>query len=91
MKTAYKIIVQGRVQGVGFRWFTLQHAQRLKLKGYVSNLPNGNVEVFVQGDESSLQELILILRKGPSFSYVTNLLINDANFDNSLNNFNVKY
>jgi len=95
MKTAYRIVVQGRVQGVGYRWFTMQHAQRLNLNGYVLNLINGDVEVFAQGkdenlQDENLQEFISLLRKGPSFSQVTNLIIKDADFDNSFNYFKVK-
>ena len=91
MKIAYKIIVQGRVQGVGFRWFTMQIAQQLNLNGYVSNLVDGNVEVFVQGDDVTVQEFISKLRQGPSFSQVTNLLVNDADIDNSFKYFKVKH
>ena len=91
MNTAYKIIVQGRVQGVGYRWFTMQMAQKFNVKGYVANLINGDVEVFVQGDEAAVHEFISHLRKGPTFSQVTNLIINNVDFDQSLNQFKVKH
>ena len=90
MNTAYKIIVQGRVQGVGYRWFTMQIAQKFNVKGYVANLINGDVEVFVQGDEA-VHEFISHLRQGPTFSQVTNLIINNVDFDQSLNQFKVKH
>ena len=89
MNSAYKIIVQGRVQGVGYRWFSMQIAQQLEIKGYVKNLFNGDVEVFAQGDDASVQQFINQLRKGPSFSNVNNLNIYDADFDHSLNQFKV--
>ena len=89
MNSAYKIIVQGRVQGVGYRWFSMQIAQQLGIKGYVKNLFNGDVEVFAQGDDASVQQFIDQLRKGPSFSNVNNLNIYDADFDYSLNQFKV--
>ena len=89
MNSAYKIIVQGRVQGVGYRWFSMQIAQQLEIKGYVKNLFNGDVEVFAQGDDASVQQFIDQLRKGPSFSNVNNLNIYDADFDYSLNQFKV--
>jgi len=91
MKSAFRIIVQGRVQGVGYRWFTMQIAQQLGIKGYVKNLVDGNVEVFAQGDDTSIQEFINQLRKGPSFSNVTNLDISDADFDHNLNQFKVTH
>ena len=89
MNSAYKIIVQGRVQGVGYRWFSMQIAQQLGIKGYVKNLFNGDVEIFAQGDDASVQQFIDQLRKGPSFSNVNNLNIYDADFDYSLNQFKV--
>ena len=89
MNSAYKIIVQGRVQGVGYRWFSMQIAQQLEIKGYVKNLFNGDVEIFAQGDDASVQQFIDQLRKGPSFSNVNNLNIYDADFDYSLNQFKV--
>jgi acylphosphatase len=63
-------IVRGRVQGVGFRYFVLQKAQGLGLKGWVRNLPDGRVEVEVVGDEDAVDEMEQVLWKGPHFSNV---------------------
>jgi acylphosphatase len=57
--------VKGRVQGVGYRFFAEQAARDLALKGYVRNLPDGGVEVYATGDESSLDELRKQLQQGP--------------------------
>ncbi len=51
---AYVVVISGRVQGVGFRWFTEKEARARDVCGYVRNLPDGRVEVFAQGDESTL-------------------------------------
>jgi acylphosphatase len=66
-------IVQGRVQGVGFRWFAQRAAQKLGLKGYVRNLANGDVEVVAVGERETLEALVAQLRRGPGFSYVTDV------------------
>ncbi len=58
-------IVRGRVQGVGYRMFVLEHAQRLGLTGYVRNLPDGEVEVVAEGDEDALHALLAHLHRGP--------------------------
>jgi len=58
-------IVRGRVQGVGYRMFVLEHAHRLGLRGYVRNLPDGDVEVIAEGSEDALQTLLNHLRRGP--------------------------
>ena len=82
-----KIIVSGRVQGVGYRWFARENAQDLKLTGYVKNLPDGDVEVVVQGGEEKALEFTNILRQGPSFSNVIDLKIIDLTGEISYDHF----
>jgi acylphosphatase len=57
--------VRGIVQGVGFRWFVMREARRLRVRGYADNLPDGGVEVVAQGDANSLQVLLQGLQRGP--------------------------
>ncbi len=63
-------IIRGRVQGVGFRWFVMREAERLKLGGYARNLPDGSVEVVSQGPETALETLEAHLKRGPSHARV---------------------
>ncbi|MDD4157523.1 MAG: acylphosphatase, partial [Candidatus Cloacimonetes bacterium] len=49
-----KLLVEGRVQGVGFRHYIFKYAKRLELKGYVKNLDDGKVEIVVNGEESKI-------------------------------------
>ncbi len=58
--------VRGRVQGVGFRWWTHRTASGLGLGGYVRNLPDGSVEVQVAGEPRELEQLEESLWRGPS-------------------------
>ena len=58
-------LVSGRVQGVGFRWWTRRTASRLYLSGTVRNLPDGRVEVRARGSAAALDELEASLRIGP--------------------------
>jgi len=60
------LVIQGRVQGVGFRYFTLRRAQALGLTGWVHNLANGDVEVEAEGEREQLEKLVELLRTGPS-------------------------
>lgn len=62
--------VYGRVQGVGFRWWTSRIANRLGLVGSVRNLPDGSVEVRAQGPPAALGELARQLRDGPRTAVV---------------------
>ena len=66
----YHIIVSGRVQGVGFRYFCVMNAQKLNLTGSVRNMSNGNVEIFVQGDPNNIDYFINIIEKGNMFIHV---------------------
>jgi Acylphosphatases len=64
-------IVEGEVQGVGFRRFIQIHANRLGLKGFAKNLPDGTVEVVAEGYQESVEKLLQYIRKGPPLAVVT--------------------
>ncbi len=72
MSTVHLHVV-GRVQGVGFRWFTRVAARRLQLAGWVSNLPDGSVEVAASGRQDRLDEFRCILLRGPDGAEVTTI------------------
>ena len=59
------VVVRGRVQGVGFRWFVREQARRLDLAGWVKNRDDGGVEVVAEGSEAAVRSLVQQLRKGP--------------------------
>lgn len=67
------IVVSGRVQGVGFRWFTRKKANKLGIVGSVENLITGEVEVYATGKEEKIEQFIAELWKGPSFGLVTDI------------------
>jgi acylphosphatase len=70
--------VQGRVQGVGFRWFVREEARALGLHGWVQNEPSGEVLLEVGGESPRLDRLAERLAVGPSASHVTAVLIEPA-------------
>ncbi len=86
-----KIIVNGLVQGVGFRYFVIRHADNLSLKGYTQNLLTGEVVTEVEGDESLIQELIKQLKIGPSRSHVVNCIVDWSDYKNEFKSFEVRY
>lgn len=69
--TRLHAIVDGTVQGVGFRMFVLQHAQSLGLTGWVRNTYDGRVEVTAEGPNFQLERLLDRLRTGPRGAFVT--------------------
>ncbi len=67
-------LIQGRVQGVGFRWFVHREASELDLRGWVRNTEEGEVEVLASGTSADLAELRASLRRGPRGSRVDRLV-----------------
>jgi acylphosphatase len=63
--------VEGRVQGVSFRYFVTEQAQRLGLVGWVRNRYNGDVEVLAEGSRYDLEQLLIALHQGPSMAHVS--------------------
>ncbi|HUL50216.1 MAG TPA: acylphosphatase [Gemmatimonadales bacterium] len=63
--TGKRYVVRGVVQGVGFRWFVLRNAHSLGLRGWVTNRPDGTVEVVAEGAAAALDELERALTQGP--------------------------
>ena len=66
-------VVEGRVQGVGFRYFVEENAMNLGLKGWVRNRWDGSVEVVAEGPRPAVERLLAALRRGPSASLVTDV------------------
>jgi acylphosphatase len=70
--------IEGRVQGVGFRWFVTRAAQQLGVVGWVRNLPDGAVLCEAQGEAGVLARLEDELRRGPAFARVGDVRIEDC-------------
>jgi acylphosphatase len=85
-----KIIVKGEVQGVGFRYFISREADLLRLKGYVKNCFNGDVEIYAEGRMEFLEELARKAKLGPSGSYVDSIKIEWLEFKNKFDKFETR-
>jgi acylphosphatase len=70
-RQAKRFFITGFVQGVGFRYFTQDAAERLHLSGYVRNLRDGRVEAYAIGTGKQLADFRAALEQGPRFSRVT--------------------
>jgi acylphosphatase len=70
MLVARRLVVEGRVQGVGFRAFVAGMAQREGLSGWVLNRPDGRVEILAEGESESVTRLERQVRRGPAGSRV---------------------
>jgi acylphosphatase len=60
-----RLLIEGLVQGVGFRWATRREANRLGLAGWVRNRPDGRVEVVAEGPAAAVEQLVAWCRRGP--------------------------
>jgi len=73
--SAAEILIEGRVQGVGYRNYVLRKAQQHGLAGYVMNLRNGSVRIRVEGVREAIEELARELTKGPPLAQVDNMAL----------------
>jgi len=78
MRIARRFVLSGRVQGVGFRYFTLDAARREGLHGYVTNRDDGSVEAVAEGESESLDRFERAIRQGPSRSRVERVMVDDV-------------
>jgi len=90
MQIGVHIIVQGLVQGVGFRYFVYRHASSLGLAGWIRNLYSSEVELEVEGDRSLIEELIKELKVGPRSAHVKDLKIEWQEFKNRYQGFEIR-
>lgn len=86
-----QIIVQGIVQGVSYRFFTVDMAKQYNIRGYCRNLSDGNVEVIAEGDEGMVNEFIKQLKIGPPAAHVTGIDIKWDDTDSEFDNFGIRY
>ncbi len=70
-----RVMIRGRVQGVGFRAFAQSQAVRRGLSGWAGNLPDGRVEVEVEGARQIVEEFIQTLGQGPSLAHVQDVRV----------------
>ena len=73
-----RVVVHGRVQGVGFRAFVEDTAERLGLEGWVRNRRDGTVEAVFAGEEATVGEAIEACRRGPRSARVTKVDVSDG-------------
>ena len=71
----YHVTLEGRVQGVGFRWHTRLEARALRVSGWVRNLDDGSVEAWIEGEDAAVLELLEWLHRGPSGARVDEAIV----------------
>lgn len=84
-------IVYGRVQGVFFRSFVEEQARQLDLKGYVRNLPSGDVEVVAEGERERVEKLVGYLKVGPRAARVKRVVPLWSEYSGRYSRFSARY
>lgn len=82
--------LEGRVQGVGFRFFTRQRATQLGLTGWVHNDDDGSVTVVAEGERSQLEEFVEAIEDGPPTAVVEHVDIDWQEAEDSFDSFTVR-
>jgi acylphosphatase len=90
LQSRAEIIVNGLVQGVGFRYFVYREARDIELKGYVKNLYTGEVLTVAEGEKALLEELINKLKVGPMHAAVKNCSIEWKETTNEFDTFEIR-
>ena len=88
---AAHMIANGRVQGVGFRFFVRDNAVRYGIHGWVKNLPDGTVEILAEGGKEIFEDFIEKVKKGPFFGHVFELTVEWVTPMNSFENFSINF
>lgn len=80
MKKSVRVYIEGTVQGIFFRAFVKENAERHNVKGFVRNLENGRVEIFLEGNNDDVDKMIELCRTGPKHSKIKNVEVKDEKF-----------
>ncbi len=83
--------VSGRVQGVGFRYYTAAQARRLGLRGWVRNEPNGSVTVVCEGNRAAVRAMLDWLKEGPPAARVDHVDARESEYRGQFRSFTIEY
>ena len=80
MKKSVRLYINGTVQGIFFRSFVKENAERYNVKGFVRNLEDGRVEIFLEGDSGNVNKMIELCKKGPKHAKIKKVEIKPERF-----------
>jgi acylphosphatase len=90
MTKAVAVKVTGRVQGVSFRWYAVQEAERCGVTGWVRNEPDGSVAAQLEGDDAAVDAMVEWCRHGPSYASVRHVAVLESQ-PTGAKSFDVRY
>lgn len=86
-----QVIASGLVQGVNYRWFVMERAKELSVRGWVKNLPDGRVEAELEGRKENVDLLLEAMKKGPNMAHVTGVSVVPLSGEKSYRDFQVRH
>jgi len=89
MKKSIKMIVNGTVQGVFFRQFVKENADKMNVFGFVRNLISGDVEIVAEGDGTALESFVRVIQKGPQHAMIKNVQVEEKKWTGEYKDFRV--
>lgn len=89
MHMARRLVISGRVQGVGFRFFTRDAALREGIAGWVRNLPDGRVEAWVEGESDAVTRVERAVRSGPASARVDEVVVDEQDATGTYRTFQI--
>jgi len=91
MEEKVRVLVYGRVQGIGYRNFVKKHAKMLGLRGYVRNLPENKVEAVFCGEKSDIEKMIEIMKRNHPLAEVKDIKIERLKTEVEFSDFHIIY
>jgi acylphosphatase len=85
MKKSIRVYISGTVQGMFFRGFIKENAEKYNVKGFVRNLDDGRVEVFLEGNNDDVEKMIELCKKGPKHAEIKSIETKDEKFQDFKN------
>jgi len=89
-KIRVHVYISGRVQGVGYRYSTINQATRLGITGWVRNTHDSKVEAVFEGDESAVEEMLKWCQRGPSMAHITDIQLHRLSYTGEFNGFSAR-
>ena len=89
MEERVRVLVYGKVQGIGYRSFVRKYAKMLGLKGYVRNLPENKVEAVFCGDKKDIERMIEIMKKNHPLAEVKDIKVEKIDTETNFSDFHI--
>lgn len=86
-----RVFISGKVQGVFFRAYTEEEANKLGVKGWVRNLPDGRVEAVFEGEDEAVDKMVAWCYKGSPYSKVTHVEVIEEPYTGEFKDFRIRY